>query len=456
MSGGGFNIGQALPVALAIAATVATDGATAELIPEAMGAGEGLAGAAEALPVVLGDSITSTALPEIATGVAPETWASGAEAVNSAVIPNAPVVNPNVAQINPNPYLSPSGGGYGGNAFGELGGGDMSHLTTEAGAGNNAVNVERGLTNPYSAPANTVTNNAVVNPTANAAPTTPAATSGTDAAKKVAEESWWKGLSGPAKMGVVAAGTAGLGALLKADSSRYGMPSNEPYSGALSKFSYNPNTYTPAATPAANIYKPRYMAAGGISVAPKVNDMQAIDDYIASAAEPGGIKQLQAKAEGGDYNAMVAMNKIHGTPNKNYAMGGGIGTAYGGPDDGGNKDDGSGLAPFNRGPQYPMQGVQQNFAAGGHLGSYSDGGRMLKGPGDGMSDSIPASIAGKQPARLADSEFVVPADVVSHLGNGSSDAGAKKLYSMMDNVRKARTGTKKQGKQIKAEKFLPA
>ena len=90
------------------------------------------------------------------------------------------------------------------------------------------------------------------------------------------------------------------------------------------------------------------------------------------------------------------------------------------------------------------------------LGSYSDGGRMLKGPGDGMSDDIPGMIAGKQPARLADGEFVVPADVVSHLGNGSTDAGAKKLYSMMDSVRKARTGSKKQGKQIKAERHMPS
>jgi hypothetical protein len=89
------------------------------------------------------------------------------------------------------------------------------------------------------------------------------------------------------------------------------------------------------------------------------------------------------------------------------------------------------------------------------LGGYSDGGRLLKGPGDGMSDNIPASIGHKQPARLADGEFVVPADVVSHLGNGSTDAGAKKLYAMMDKVREARVGTKKQGKQIKSEKYLP-
>ena len=91
-----------------------------------------------------------------------------------------------------------------------------------------------------------------------------------------------------------------------------------------------------------------------------------------------------------------------------------------------------------------------------HLGGYSDGGRMLKGPGDGMSDSIPATISGKQPARLADGEFVVPADVVSHLGNGSTDAGAKKLYGMMAKIRKARTGKKKQAPAVKANRYMPA
>jgi hypothetical protein len=83
-------------------------------------------------------------------------------------------------------------------------------------------------------------------------------------------------------------------------------------------------------------------------------------------------------------------------------------------------------------------------------------GRYLKGDGDGMSDDIPATINGKQPARLADGEFVVPADVVSHLGNGSSDAGAKKLYAMMDKVRHARTGNKEQGRQIAPNKMIPA
>jgi hypothetical protein len=124
-------------------------------------------------------------------------------------------------------------------------------------------------------------------------------------------------------------------------------------------------------------------------------------------------------------------------------------------------------AQYNRASAYlPMYAAQggimelptTNMASGGisSLGGYSDGGRMLKGPGDGMSDSIPATIGGRQPARLAEGEFVVPADVVSHLGNGSTDAGAQQLYTMMDRVRKARTGTKKQGREIKPSKYVPA
>ena len=286
-----------------------------------------------------------------------------------------------------------------------------------------------------------------------------------DSIKDAWKNPWIKG-------GILGAGALGAYGLMSQDNKRFTTPSNAPYSGPLSQFSYNPNTYKPNyATP--NVYKPTYagggtveemsnanalgsnelypqaevarqgyaeatntpvpsnvlnptggstvdpytgaarLAKGGIAAAAP-NHMQAIDDYIASASKEGGMQALMAKAQGGDYNAMLALNKLQSTPNQNYAAGGGV----------------------------------------GHLGSYSDGGRMLKGPGDGMSDDIPASISGKQPARLADSEFVVPADVVSHLGNGSSDAGAKKLYAMMDNVRKARTGSKKQGKQIDADKYL--
>jgi hypothetical protein len=107
----------------------------------------------------------------------------------------------------------------------------------------------------------------------------------------------------------------------------------------------------------------------------------------------------------------------------------------------------------------PMDG----YAVGGglgSLGSYSDGGRLLKGPGDGVSDSIPATIGRKQqPARLADGEFVVPARIVSELGNGSTEAGAKKLYAMMDRVQRARgktTGKNKVAANSRADKYLPA
>jgi hypothetical protein len=121
----------------------------------------------------------------------------------------------------------------------------------------------------------------------------------------------------------------------------------------------------------------------------------------------------------------------------------------------------------------PQQGISQlmgflggqKMASGGlssaasHLGDYSDGGRLLKGPGDGVSDSIPAMIGKKQPARLADGEFVVPARIVSELGNGSTEAGARKLYAMLDRVQAARKksiGKGKVAKNSRADKLLPA
>jgi hypothetical protein len=108
------------------------------------------------------------------------------------------------------------------------------------------------------------------------------------------------------------------------------------------------------------------------------------------------------------------------------------------------------------------EGGATGYALGGlgNLGGYSDGGRLLKGPGDGVSDSIPATIGRKQqPARLADGEFVIPARIVSELGNGSTDAGAKKLYAMMDRVQRARgktTGKNKVAANSRADKYLPA
>jgi hypothetical protein len=109
-------------------------------------------------------------------------------------------------------------------------------------------------------------------------------------------------------------------------------------------------------------------------------------------------------------------------------------------------------------------GYAQGYAHGGlhdalyNLGSYSDGGRLLRGPGDGVSDSIPAVIGQKQPARLADGEFVIPARIVSELGNGSTEAGARKLYAMMDRIQAARKHTVGKGKVAvnnRADRYLP-
>ncbi len=103
-------------------------------------------------------------------------------------------------------------------------------------------------------------------------------------------------------------------------------------------------------------------------------------------------------------------------------------------------------------------GMVPRYAQGG-LGSlqqYAVGGKLVNGAGDGMSDDIKANISGHQEARLADGEFVIPADVVSHLGNGSTDAGAKQLYAMMDRIRKARTGRERQAPEVEARKYMPA
>lgn len=131
---------------------------------------------------------------------------------------------------------------------------------------------------------------------------------------------------------------------------------------------------------------------------------------------------------------------------------------------------GRGLFPYKKyaynptTQQYTLRAAQggmvPGYASGGisALDTYAAGGKLLRGDGDGMSDSIPAVIKGPRPQRaaLADGEFVVPADVVSHLGNGSTEAGAKHLYSMMDRIRAARTGRKKQAPAVKVDKYLPA
>ena len=203
--------------------------------------------------------------------------------------------------------------------------------------------------------------------------------------------------------------TSGLSATMQAERDKYSVPATEKYTGPLSRFKYDPSTYNPdIVRPPNPPYRAVYAAEGGImSLAPNGYAMGGMPPQT-NFANPSAYEQGTSQ----------------------YSM-----------------------------ATDPMSGnIAQRMADGGitSLGSYSDGGRLLKGPGDGMSDNIPAKIGQKQEARLADGEFVVPADVVSHLGNGSTDAGAKTLYSMMNKVRKARTGTKKQGRQIQASSYLPA
>ncbi len=109
------------------------------------------------------------------------------------------------------------------------------------------------------------------------------------------------------------------------------------------------------------------------------------------------------------------------------------------------------LADYNFAGQGPQQQTLtvNGMAQGGNVNGY-----YLGGPTDGMADQIPATIDNTQPAALSDGEFVIPADVVSHLGNGNSNSGAEQLYGMMDRIRKARTGSTEQGKQINPNKFL--
>jgi len=141
---------------------------------------------------------------------------------------------------------------------------------------------------------------------------------------------------------------------------------------------------------------------------------------------PGQLQGLQEQMRSGDFSRYGQAMSLPGRPGGGFAEGGMASMARGGPS---------------------------------HLGDYSDGGRLLKGPGDGVSDSIPATIANKRPARLADGEFVVPARIVSELGNGSTEAGARKLYAMMDRVQKARKksiGKNKVAVNSRAARLLPA
>jgi hypothetical protein len=247
------------------------------------------------------------------------------------------------------------------------------------------------------------------------------------------------------KLGLIAGGSA-LSGMMDAERNKFGVPGKEDYVSSFdpTKFERSTPTYAPE-----GVYRPEYKtyaAEGGImrlAVGGSVDD-ELGGDYSAMGMDQGNLQKglFGLGYAGGGISEILEDAKAQGLTLEAYQ------NIYG---------RGNAIDKMQKALKEGMM-VNPGMARGGisSLGGYSDGGRMLKGPGDGMSDSIPASIANKQPARLADGEFVVPADVVSHLGNGSTDAGAKQLYAMMDKVRKARTGKKKQAPAVKANRYMPA
>jgi hypothetical protein len=200
-------------------------------------------------------------------------------------------------------------------------------------------------------------------------------------------------------------------------------------------------------------------AATGVplsTVAAKWRDAKAKKDKAAAEAKAASLFNDPSAADDGGTAAAAAAAAATAADSAAASAASASGTAPG--------SDGSPGSGARRGGLMKLaMGGMPMYAVGGglgSLGSYSDGGRLLRGPGDGVSDSIPATIGRKQqPARLADGEFVVPARIVSELGNGSTEAGAKKLYAMMDRVQRARgktTGKNKVAANSRADKHLPA
>lgn len=258
---------------------------------------------------------------------------------------------------------------------------------------------------------------------------------------------------------------------------------NAPYTGPLSKYKLSPNFKASSANPADFQYR-GYAAGGGIMGA-----MPEPTNNIQVGYDEGG--DVPGYASGGSLSDSIAsyQKMLAGHPVEAPAASRDVGIYYDQDPDTRYQDALTAAQirqakvnqrayvspPVAKRPtpmgQLQMASVKPKKQSGGgddveaaqggimhsSLGGYAAGGnpRLLKGPGDGMSDNIPATINGRQPARLADGEFVVPADVVSHLGNGSTDAGAKQLHAMMDKVRKARTGNPKQGKEINPKKYMP-
>jgi hypothetical protein len=233
--------------------------------------------------------------------------------------------------------------------------------------------------------------------------------------------------------GQAALGLGGVGLLSSlSDQGRYGVPEQEDYTSPLKRISPDFRAQDPIRpNPYYRAQYPVYGASGGVVA-------------LANGGMPSGPVESMSMLDqqAGMYPQGMINETSYATPLQRP----------------------SSMEPLNSNyepPMNPITGLQpMGMASGGisHLGGYSDGGRLLRGPGDGVSDDIPAQIGERQPARLADGEFVVPARIVSEIGNGSTEAGARKLYAMMDRVQKARRKSMGKGKHAvdsKSEKLLP-
>ena len=281
-------------------------------------------------------------------------------------------------------------------------------------------------------------------------------------------------------------GLGGLGQTVSPAAQAAGGYYEDDTSGNIRPYTFDPATGTFSAAAPRKVFRP-YTSAPTSPAAAEMTSAKMAEMFGGGRFAQGGITGSgnlnlnipldlgggQGGFGGAGYSPTGAGSALQtGFNGQNNTAGGGFGMAIdpqgimsdtfkGTGAFGGNPSEAIGKLSSLLGGRAMAQGGIASLAQGGqsHLGDYSDGGRLLRGPGDGVSDSIPASIGGKRPARLADGEFVIPARIVSELGNGSTEAGARKLYAMMDRVQKARgktVGKNRVAVNSKAEKLLPA
>jgi hypothetical protein len=231
------------------------------------------------------------------------------------------------------------------------------------------------------------------------------------------------------------------------------------YRGGIPTLTAYRQQYAVPTTGVPSTYKPSDTEIRDYALRPGINDAmvaRGMNQFGVSPERMAGIMQLPVDQVQSRYQAAMGPNMVARRP-------GSGGVTYFSP----MQYLKAGQTPAGTTPAAPVTPPAESvaapvestgLAAGGiaNLGGYSDGGRLLKGPGDGVSDSIPAMIGKRQPARLADGEFVIPARIVSELGNGSTEAGARKLYAMMDRIKKARGKAKNIAADTKSDKHLPA